>query len=371
KRELAAGFRPRVWKYRWNGQGQLAELLTPERRRWRYEYDAFGRRIRKFEVIPGGGADERRLPLRPHAGEDAEVARGEARRTAGYDYFWCGEQMVEETPLYADGTPADEGRIRWLYQPGAVSPFARYERGRLHYVVSDHLGSVRELLSEEGKAVWFARSTTWGRSRLWGFAANDEVRAGCQWRFPGQYEDDESGLHYNRFRYYDPDTAQYISPDPIGLAGGINPYGYVHNPLGWIDPLGLTACSVPKGFSRKDKITQRWVDKLSGKKPADVDAFMTSRGWTRHYPQAGRPDAIQHTQYVRTTKSGATYKLDYHPGGNASQPNIHGNDYWKIYKVNNGEDIVFGRIGHGEFKNYDLIKDSPVYIDGTLINGGL
>ncbi|WP_230675286.1 hypothetical protein [Yersinia pseudotuberculosis] len=132
----------------------------------------------------------------------------------------------------------------------------------------------------------------------------------------------------------------------------------------------MAACSVSKGFSRKDKITQRWVNKLSGKKPVDVDAFLTSRGWTKHYPQAGRPNAIQHTQYVRTTKSGATYKLDYHPGGNVSQPNIHGNDYWKIYKVKNGEDVVFGRIGYGEFKNHDLIKDSPIYIDGTLKNGG-
>ncbi|BDR55742.1 RHS repeat-associated core domain-containing protein [Xylocopilactobacillus apis] len=61
------------------------------------------------------------------------------------------------------------------------------------------------------------------------------------------YRDDESGLHYNRFRYYDPDTGQYISPDPIGLLGGINPYGYAHNPLTWVDPLGLTSCSSGKG----------------------------------------------------------------------------------------------------------------------------
>ncbi|MBI6550782.1 hypothetical protein H8A87_19425 [Xenorhabdus sp. VLS] len=77
-------------------------------------------------------------------------------------------------------------------------------------------------------------------------------------------------------------------------------------------------------------------------------------------------------QYVKTTKSGTTYKLDYHPGGNAKQPNIHGNDYWKVYKVNDkGEDVVFGRIGHGDFKNYDLIKDSPVYVDRILVNVGM
>ena len=55
-------------------------------------------------------------------------------------------------------------------------------------------------------------------------------------------ETSNRGLHYNRFRYYDPETAQYISPDPIGLAGGDRPYGYVHNPISWVDPLELAGC---------------------------------------------------------------------------------------------------------------------------------
>ena len=58
-------------------------------------------------------------------------------------------------------------------------------------------------------------------------------------RLPGQYFDEESGLHYNRHRYYDPHCARYISQDPIGLAGGGNAYSYVANPITWIDPLGL------------------------------------------------------------------------------------------------------------------------------------
>ncbi|WP_317246743.1 MULTISPECIES: RHS repeat-associated core domain-containing protein [Pseudomonas chlororaphis group] len=61
----------------------------------------------------------------------------------------------------------------------------------------------------------------------------------CPIRFPGQYYDEESGLHYNRHRYYDPETAQYLSPDPLGLGGGTRPQGYVDNPLSWVDPLGL------------------------------------------------------------------------------------------------------------------------------------
>ena len=69
---------------------------------------------------------------------------------------------------------------------------------------------------------------------------SEEVReTACPWRYPGQYEDPETGLYYNRFRYYDPEAGRYISPDPIGLLGGLNLYGYVSDPLGWIDPLGL------------------------------------------------------------------------------------------------------------------------------------
>ncbi|MFP1787071.1 RHS repeat-associated core domain-containing protein, partial [Lonsdalea quercina] len=58
----------------------------------------------------------------------------------------------------------------------------------------------------------------------------------------GQLRDSESGLCYNRFRYYDPAGGGYISPDPIGLRGGLNLYAYVKNPLTWIDPLGLAGC---------------------------------------------------------------------------------------------------------------------------------
>jgi RHS repeat-associated protein len=74
-------------------------------------------------------------------------------------------------------------------------------------------------------------------------ANDDEVDYNL--RFAGQYADEESGLHYNRHRYYDSETGQYLSPDLIGLAGGVDPYGYVANPLKYVDPLGL--CKVSSG----------------------------------------------------------------------------------------------------------------------------
>lgn len=83
-----------------------------------------------------------------------------------------------------------------------------------------------------------------------GLADNDPNYTECYFRFAGQYEDRETGLYYNRFRYYDKDNGQYITPDPIGLLGGLNPYGYVHCPTGCVDPFGLMEC--PPNTSSND-----------------------------------------------------------------------------------------------------------------------
>ncbi|EOT8833098.1 PAAR-like domain-containing protein [Escherichia fergusonii] len=227
KNLLRRGFRPEQWRYRWNEQGQLQQLITPQGERWQYRYDAFGRRIskRRQDTVKG---------------------------IAGYDYRWSGDHLVAEVPVYADGTAATDRSVYWLYEPGALTPGARYENGVLHYVVRDHMGTPRELLAESGEVVWAQKLSVWGRSERYPFsrpgAANDDDGHGpdCPWRFAGQWADEESGLYYNRFRYYDSETAQYVSPDPLNLGGGLNPYGYVPNPLKFIDPLGLSDSIPPK-----------------------------------------------------------------------------------------------------------------------------
>ncbi|EPH9898148.1 RHS repeat domain-containing protein, partial [Providencia stuartii] len=166
-------------------------------------------------------------------------------RVTAWHYLWSGDQMVEEAPVYADGTVAYDAGIQWLYQPGAITPTARYQNGKLHYVVTDHQGTPREIFTEKGIASWAGRLNTWGQMAFWqsqdGRADNDPNYTECHFRFAGQYEDRETGLYYNRFRYYDKDSGQYISPDPIGLLGGLNPYSYVHNPTKFIDPYGLSS----------------------------------------------------------------------------------------------------------------------------------
>ncbi len=226
------GFRAQHWQYRWDADNRLTELITPQSERWRYAYDGLGRRIRKFKVIAGGGSS---------------ASKAGATRTGGIigeQYMWSLDQLIEAAPIYADGTVAYDEATQWAYAPGGLTPLAQRQGERLWYVVSDHIGAPRELLDETGTLAWSNSPKAWGQQRLWRFAAANDDAVTCPIRFPGQYYDEESGLHYNRHRYYDPDTAQYLSPDPLGLGGGTRPQGYVDNPNTWIDPLGLAACSV-------------------------------------------------------------------------------------------------------------------------------
>ncbi|AXY34664.1 RHS repeat-associated core domain-containing protein [Yersinia pseudotuberculosis] len=79
-------------------------------------------------------------------------------------------------------------------------------------------------------------------------------------RYAGQYLDDETGLHYTTYRYYAPEVGRFITPDPIGLAGGLNLYQYAPNPLGWIDPLGLAG-----NPATATHITYQGIDAATGK----------------------------------------------------------------------------------------------------------
>ena len=102
-------------------------------------------------------------------------------------------------------------------------------------MVSDHLGTPLELHDGAGRTVWGAQLDSYGQARQGVGKASD-----CPFRYQGQYEDAETGLYYNRFRYYSPQEGMYISQDPIGLAGGrLDIYSYVDKPNLWTDALGL------------------------------------------------------------------------------------------------------------------------------------
>jgi RHS repeat-associated protein len=101
------------------------------------------------------------------------------------------------------------------------------------------LGTPQEITDEEGNIAWQAQYKAWGEAKEIISKAARGAGFRNPLRFQGQYFDHETGLHYNRFRYYDPETGRFISKDPIKYAGGINLHVYAPNPIEWVDPGGL------------------------------------------------------------------------------------------------------------------------------------
>jgi RHS repeat-associated protein len=239
------GFRPRAWRYGWDGKDRLVSCRTPDGEDWSYGYDPFGRRVfKRREPLPG-------LSVRP----------GDRIGTA---FFWDGDVVAQEAPLLAQRGADWADATHWHFEPNGFRPLARQDAGaggeaagRTLYVVNDHLGTPRELVDERGAAVWSAALSLWGATRsLWrpavgrrtaslsaaALAEPGETLEGadlCPIRFQGQWEDEETGLYYNRFRHYDPLAAQYVSPDPIGLAGGGKSFSFVLAPTSYSDVFGL------------------------------------------------------------------------------------------------------------------------------------
>ena len=127
--------------------------------------------------------------------------------------------------------------ITWIFEPESFAPIAKLTGNEQHSIITDHLGTPTAMLDQSGKTLWSADISIYGELRN---VVGD--KHACPFRWPGQYEDAETGLYYNRFRYYDPDAGEYTSQDPIGLEGGSRLSGYVRDPLTWIDTFGL-ACS--------------------------------------------------------------------------------------------------------------------------------
>ncbi|MEV6133333.1 putative T7SS-secreted protein [Streptomyces violaceusniger] len=202
----------RTWTYTWNAEDRLTDATTPDGERWHYTYDPLGRRTAKQRLA-----------------EDGTVAES-------VDFTWDGTRLAEQI------TP--EGvATTWDYAPGTHRPITQTEhhesKARFHAIITDLVGTPTELVTPDGTLAWQHRTTLWGTPLP---APSGSVD--CPLRFPGQYADPETGLHYNYFRHYDPETARYASPDPLGLGPGPNPAVYPSNPTFWTDPLGLQNCKI-------------------------------------------------------------------------------------------------------------------------------
>ena len=161
----------------------------------------------------------------------------------------CIEQQMQDavvTAIYGLngellGEYRQDGRAlnEYLYLNG--QPLAILNQGQVYTLHNDHLGTPQVMSNALGQNVWQAHYDPFGNATVNEDVDGDGQKISLNLRFPGQYYDQESGLHYNYFRYYDPSTGRYITSDPIGLDGGLNTYGYVGgNPLSYVDPYGLS-----------------------------------------------------------------------------------------------------------------------------------
>jgi RHS repeat-associated protein len=163
--------------------------VTKDNFKTEFKYDAFGRRISK------------------------------KHGTKLIEFSWDGDVLLGEN----DTEYLHEGFV----------PLARIKDSQIQTYLTDYLGTPKELTDSNGKVVWQGDYDEYGRAEV--TVNNSEQNI----RFQGQYEDDETGLFYNRFRYYDADSGRYINQDPVRLLGGENFYKYCQNPVNWIDPVGL------------------------------------------------------------------------------------------------------------------------------------
>lgn len=209
----------RVWTYSWDGAGHLASVITPDDLRVSFAYDPFARRVEK--KVERRTVDGPVLISRSRfVWEKSRIVHEIRERAAA-----SGDPVVSERTFYYDealGHPLAERED--LRSAGGIQP------GPWRYHVNDPIGTPDHLVADDGALLATADRDAWGRTAGGGASPL---------RFDGQWADEETGLHYNRYRYYDPESGRYISQDPAAGLPDPNLYRYTVNPVTWTDFYGL------------------------------------------------------------------------------------------------------------------------------------
>jgi RHS repeat-associated protein len=186
--------------YSYNIFNQLIQVEKPESTQIEYRYDAIGRRI-------------------------AKVVDGNLTQFVWNQFQLIGEEQASK-------------RIEYVFYPEHFIPLCHLEEDKAYFYQIDQLGTVREVTDDDGQLLWSGNYQAFGQCQV-----DNSARITNPLRFPGQYWDEETELHYNQFRYYDPQTGRYLTKDPISyLSGDFNLYRYGKNdPVNQSDVLGLEA----------------------------------------------------------------------------------------------------------------------------------
>jgi RHS repeat-associated protein len=259
----------RTWHYRWSAAGLLHEVERPDGSRVRFQYDPFARRIKKQILQP--------------LEDGSEQLESETR------FVWDRHVVIHELS-------SEAGLTTWYWEPESFTPVMKEQAERSWAIAPDHLGTPAEFYDESGELAWKAQLDIFGVLSVEVGRVED-----CPWRWPGQYEDSETGLYANRWRYYDANTGQYTSQDPLGALGGLNLYGYAPEPFIYIDPLGLII------VFRNLRPDEDPAQGLSARRPG---RGMTPAGHVRN----GSKPTFRGSQFISTTTDPAVALRYREPG---------------------------------------------------------
>ncbi|MGB1216862.1 MAG: RHS repeat-associated core domain-containing protein, partial [Saprospiraceae bacterium] len=297
----------RIWKYKWNASGMLKEVIRPDKKKVLFEYDALGRRTSKTYqektthwvwdgntplhewqtevekpqiMVSNRKASDNKIKVSAKAGaisvrKPASITISKRQKT---------EQQILVEASTSITAPTITNITTWIFEPESFAPIAKMEGEKTYSIVTDYLGTPLSMLDDKGGQVWSGDLSIYGK--LQNFEGKKQVD--CPFRFPGQYEDEETGLYYNRFRYYDSESGEYVSQDPIGIQGN-NPniYAYVHDVNCLADFFGLIVKNLvrykpnkvtPKPGSRQTAINRAWKE--------EQDLIKRTGQGTRNWTQA-------------------------------------------------------------------------------------
>lgn len=192
-----------------------------------------------------------------------------------------------------------------------VLKFPDYADRDYKYIHVDALGTPVRVTNKTGVAVWAASYDPFGTAVVAEDFDGDGVHQTLNFRFPGQYFDSETGLHYNYFRDYDPQSGRYLTPDPIGLAGGVNLYAYVRgNPISYADPFGLLTLTAYINRGAGNGNEYRFVLGFRPLSLKDVPGLggqaRRAGNWMERAADAMKPDSIGPKRPLKDWKNCAT-----------------------------------------------------------------
>ena len=296
------------WRYDWQSDGMLSRVVRPDGKEVSFAYDALGRRTEKtYEGVTT-------------------------------HFVWDGNVPLHEwQEVAADAGKADV--TTWLFEQNTFIPAAKLAaNGESFSIVSDYLGTPLQAFDNNGNKVWEQELDIFGRKKRKGNNNSSFI----PFKYQGQYEDIETGLYYNRFRYYDSCTGNYISQDPIGLAGG-NPtlYAYVKATTCYLDIFGWAVANggtAPQhGGKGHDKVINEDIKQLRNEGATNIRKNQQQVDINGNTVGKNRPD-------VQFDKDGVHYNIEYDTtvkGSMKHQKEIPLNDpnsrntFWEIDKEGN------------------------------------